>query len=237
MMNRKELRLRIGFVLVMISYYAATLTIPSAAQQARSQVRCPSPNPEQPKVKMGMIEFAYFPSDLKDLTRRSDEVVIGTVSEVLDTYYSPLDSPLKPWCHRTILSDVQVTITIPIKGSLVAGQKLVLTEMQGTLNGVMQIMDQVPAMKVGEEYVLFLTKHESKWDQVLPVYGIPRFHVSFTWVGRFPIGMGRIVTQLNSESNPIKLARDMTDQVFIQSLRDIVDSLSAGAPGVAETPR
>ncbi len=86
--------------------------------------------------------------DLPALVGRADRVVLGQVVSQESHFSSD---------HRTIYTDVVVTVTRSYKGSAKVGDRLTLRREGGSVGGIAALVSGSARFTVGEEAVLFVT--------------------------------------------------------------------------------
>jgi hypothetical protein len=90
-----------------------------------------------------------MPLDTRALTERADRVVLGSVESTESHWTSD---------HNAIYTDVTLRVTRVYKGTLQAGQTLVVRREGGTVDGIGMKVYGAPNFGVGEEVLVFLEK-------------------------------------------------------------------------------
>ncbi len=135
------------------------------------------PPGQQPGQLDAIVDSVYAPLSPEQLVHDSEVAILGEVSSLLGSRDY----------HGTVETDTQVTVLRILKSSPngMLGDKLIISQLGGTLGGVELMNQKDPPMELGEKTILFLRKDDREDINELPDFGIPRYVIRGVHFGRF----------------------------------------------------
>jgi hypothetical protein len=120
------------------------------AQNQSGRRTVDSPAPEFHGTFHPIVDYVPPPQSLKDLVKRSDVIVDGTVQSVFPSRLRSADDP------TSVETDTLFTIDRVLKGKPEVLRSLVIARMGGKYGDVEVIIDSEPPFMPGDRHILFL---------------------------------------------------------------------------------
>jgi hypothetical protein len=135
---------------------------------------------DRPPLRPGKVETtinAFGPSSLQQMVDESDLILEGTVAHVHPSRRTHADDP---WSLET---DLMISPNWIVKGR--RGDRILVSQIGGELDGYQLDTPEIPLMRQGARYVLFLLKDTR--PNLADVEGLDRYIISGVWSGVFEV--------------------------------------------------